>query len=55
MIDFDLTEINIRSKATMSTLIVEKNQIKQLIEEIIPKHYLLYRQVLEKKTFDKCH
>lgn len=53
MVDFDLGMINVRSKATTSTLIVEKNQIKQTIEEIIPKHYLPYQQVFEKKTFNK--
>jgi hypothetical protein len=28
MIDFDLGTIHVRSKATMSTLIAEKNQVK---------------------------
>ncbi|KAF8676146.1 hypothetical protein AX14_004996 [Amanita brunnescens Koide BX004] len=37
----------------MSTLIAEKNQIKRMIEEIIPKHYLPYQEVFEKKTFNK--
>ena len=42
MIDFDPGMIHVRSKATTSTLIAEKNQIKRTIEEIIPKHYLPY-------------
>ena len=53
MIDFDPGMINVRSKATALTLIAEKNQIKRMIEEIIPKHYLPYREVFEKKTFNE--
>ncbi|KAF8666928.1 hypothetical protein AX14_006414 [Amanita brunnescens Koide BX004] len=53
MIDFNPGMIHVRSKATMSTLIAKKNQVKRKIEEIIPKHYLPYRQVFEKKTFDE--
>ena len=53
MIDFDPGTIHIRSKATTLTLIAEKNQIKQTVEEIIPKHYLPYREVFEKKTFNE--
>ncbi|KAF8697560.1 hypothetical protein AX14_001336 [Amanita brunnescens Koide BX004] len=53
MIDFDPGTIHVRSKATTSTLITEKNQVKRTIEEIIPKHYLPYRGVFEKKTFNE--
>ena len=53
MIDFDPGTIHVRSKATTSTLIAEKNQVKRMIEEIIPKHYLPYREVFEKKTFNE--
>ena len=53
MIDVDPEMINVRSKATTSTLIAERNQIKQTIEEIIPKHYLPYQEVFEKQTFNE--
>ena len=53
MIDFNPGTINMRSKATTSMLIAKKNQIKWTIEEIIPKHYLPYREVFEKKTFNE--
>lgn len=49
VIDFDPGMINVISKATTSMLIAEKNQIKQTIKEIIPKHYLPYQEVFEKK------
>ncbi|KAF8667173.1 hypothetical protein AX14_006392 [Amanita brunnescens Koide BX004] len=53
MMGFDPTEVNIRSKATTSTLIAEKNQIKQSIDEIIPKRYLPYQQVFKNKTLNE--
>ena len=37
----------------MATEIAEANQKKRTWEEIVPKHYLPYKEVFEKQTFDQ--
>ena len=45
--------LKIRAKSNFATDIAEANQKKQTWEEIVPKHYLPYKEVFEKQTFDQ--
>ena len=46
-------EMNIRTKTTYSTEIASAKKDTRTIEEILPKHCHLYRDVFEKQTFDE--
>ena len=48
-----LDRFKIRAKSNFATDIAEANQEKQTWEEIVPKHYLPYKEVFEKQTFDQ--
>jgi hypothetical protein len=43
----------IRAKSNFATDIADANQVKRSWKEIVPKHYLPYKEVFEKQTFDQ--
>ena len=49
----ELNRFKIRAKSNFATDIAEANQEKRTWEEIVPKHYLPYKEVFEKQTFDQ--
>ena len=48
-----LDRYTLRAKLNFATDIAEANQEKQTWEQIVPKHYLLYKEVFKKQTFDQ--
>ena len=48
-----LDRLKIRAKSNFATDIAEANQEKRTWEEIVPKHYLPYKEVFEKQTFNQ--
>jgi hypothetical protein len=54
-IDIDTPELNrhLRAKSNFATDIVEANQEKRTWEQIVLEHYLQYKEVFKKQTFDQ--
>ena len=51
--EIEINRIQLRAKSNFATDIAGANQDERSWEEIVPKHYLPYREVFEKKTFNQ--
>ena len=51
--EIEINRIQLRAKSNFATDIAGANQDECSWEEIVPKHYLPYKEVFEKKTFDQ--
>ena len=49
----EINRVQLRAKSNFATDIAGANQDKCSWEEIVPKHYLSYKEVFEKKTFNQ--
>ena len=51
--EIEINQIQLRAKSNFAIEIPGANQEERSWEEIVPKHYLPYKEVFEKKMFDQ--
>ena len=51
--EIEINRVQLRAKLNFATDIAGANQDERSWEEIVPKHYLPYKEVFEKKTFNQ--
>ena len=51
--EIEINRVQLQAKSNFATDIAGANQDEHSWEEIVPKHYLPYKEVFEKKTFDQ--